>query len=142
MLDANILIYAHHADTRQHAAARAWFEKQLAGTDIVGLTWATIWAFIRVSTNAKLWSRPPALEEVFDRIAEWQSLPNVVLLEPGPRHRQILKSLALESDARGAMISDAVLSAIAIEHAATLVSTDRDFRRFSGLRWMNPLEDD
>jgi uncharacterized protein len=34
---------------------------------------------------------------------------------------------------------DAVLAAIAIEHGATLCTTDRDFLRFSGLRSMNPL---
>jgi uncharacterized protein len=34
---------------------------------------------------------------------------------------------------------DAALAAIAIEHGATLYSTDRDFARFAGLRCINPL---
>lgn len=33
----------------------------------------------------------------------------------------------------------AALAAIAIEHGATLCSTDRDFARFSGLDWQNPI---
>jgi uncharacterized protein len=34
---------------------------------------------------------------------------------------------------------DAVLAAIAMEHGATLFTTDRDFSRFSRLKWRNPL---
>lgn len=140
ILDANILIYAHHAESQQYAAASAWLEKQMDGIDTVGLTWPVLWAFLRISTNDKVWRRPPSTAEVFERIEEWQGQPNVVLVQPGPRHRQILKDLTLQSGARGALVSDAVLAAIAIEHAATLISTDRDFRLFSGLRWINPLD--
>jgi uncharacterized protein len=35
---------------------------------------------------------------------------------------------------------DAAIAAIAIEHGATLYTTDRDFARFEGLSWINPLE--
>jgi len=34
---------------------------------------------------------------------------------------------------------DAVLAAIALEHGATVCTTDREFARFAGLRWPNPL---
>jgi hypothetical protein len=34
---------------------------------------------------------------------------------------------------------DAALAAIAIEHGATLCTTDRDFARFDGLKWENPI---
>ena len=39
----------------------------------------------------------------------------------------------------GPLVMDAVLAAIAVEHGATLCTTDRDFSRFPGLRWNNPL---
>jgi predicted nucleic acid-binding protein len=39
----------------------------------------------------------------------------------------------------GPLIMDAVLAAIALEHGATLCTTDCDFSRFSGFRWTNPL---
>jgi predicted nucleic acid-binding protein len=41
--------------------------------------------------------------------------------------------------AGGNLVSDAHLAALAVEHGATLHSTDRDFSRFDGLRWENPL---
>jgi uncharacterized protein len=47
--------------------------------------------------------------------------------------------MVVEGQATGPLISDAVLAALAIEHGAALASTDRDFARFPGLRWVNPL---
>ncbi len=142
ILDANILIYTHHSDTKQHKVVSAWFESQMTSAETLGLTWAALWAFMRVSTNSKLWERPPTPEEAFDRVAEWLQISSAVLIGPGQRHLSIMRSLALQSGAKGPMLSDVALAAIAIEHAAILASTDRDFRRFSGLRWVNPLEED
>ena len=39
----------------------------------------------------------------------------------------------------GPLVMDAVLAAIALEHGATLCTTDRDFSRFPKLKWTNPL---
>ncbi len=139
--DVNILIYAHYADMGQHRVVSAWLEEQFARPETtIGLCWLTLWGFIRVGTNPRLWPRPPSIEESFERIEEWRNQPNVVLLQPGPRHQHILKALMLETEAVGSLATDAAPAAFAIEHAATLASTDRDFRRFSGLRWVNPLE--
>lgn len=139
--DANILIYAHFADTPQYRVASGWLEQQLGRPEtVVGLCWVTLWAFIRIGTNPRLWPKPPSIEVLFDRIDEWRNQPNVVLLNPGTRHQAILKAMMLESGVVGGSATDAVLAAMAIENAATLASTDRDFRRFSGLRWVNPLD--
>ncbi len=140
--DANILIYTYNPDAPQQRALSAWLQAQLAGRDQIGLTWLTLWAFIRIIPNPKLWPNAPSVERVFDVVDEWLSLPNVVLVQPGGRHATILKSLMLGTDPFKSIASDAALAAIAIENAATLASTDRDFRRFSGLRWVNPLESD
>jgi toxin-antitoxin system PIN domain toxin len=139
--DANLLIYAYQRQTAQHKAAVDWLQAQLAGEDIIGLCWPTLWAFVRIGSNTRIWRRFAAqVNELLERIDEWQAQPNVVLVEPGPRHKQIFGKLVRESGVTGNLISDAALAAIAIEHAATLASTDRDFRRFSGLRWIDPLD--
>jgi uncharacterized protein len=44
-----------------------------------------------------------------------------------------------EGQIAGPLVPDAALAAIALEHGATLYTTDRDFSRFSMLRWTNPL---
>jgi hypothetical protein len=139
--DANILLYSYFADSPQHPETNVWLEQQFAGRETIGLTWFSVWAFVRIGSNPRVFPRPPSIAALFDRLDEWLSLPNVVVVHPGPRHRHLLERLIVESGATGALVSDAALAAIAIEHAATLASTDRDFRRFSGLRWINPLED-
>jgi len=64
----------------------------------------------------------------------------VKLVDAGPQHLAILEELVTRCDASGPLVSDAVLAALAIEHGATLASTDRDFSRFPNLRWVNPLD--
>ncbi len=138
--DANILIYSYNPDTVQHLSSLEWLEKQFAGGETIGLTWHTLWAFIRVGSNPKLWPKPASVGDIFNRIEEWQSQRNVTMLQPGPRHTILLRNLMSQSGVVGSASSDAALAAVAIEHAATLASTDRGFKRFSGLRWINPLE--
>lgn len=118
----------------------AWFERLLNSSDWVGLPWVTIWSFLRITTNPKIFSRPLTPAQAFQAIDACVELPNVALLQPGPRHRQILERLITRGQASGPMVTDAVLAAIAIEQGATLASTDRDFSRFPGLDWLNPLE--
>lgn len=66
-------------------------------------------------------------------------LPIVTLLGPGERHWEISRNLLLEGQAPGPLVMDAHLAALAIEHGATLSTSDRDFSRFPGLRLQNPL---
>jgi predicted nucleic acid-binding protein len=74
-------------------------------------------------------------------VSSWVAQPCVVRLEPGERHWQILAGLLEAAQARGPLVMDAHLAALAIEHGAKLATSDRDFRRFDGLRLMNPLAD-
>jgi toxin-antitoxin system PIN domain toxin len=140
LLDANVLIYAYNADAPEHEAARAWLDGLLASGDWVGLTWLTLWAFLRISTNPRLFPRPLAVNEAFEIVRDWLALPSVAVIQPGTRHFGLLEHLAVENQAGGPLMSDAALAAMAIEHGAVLASTDRDFSRFPGLRWLNPLE--
>ena len=67
--------------------------------------------------------------------------PGVRVVVPTARHWAILEGLIVDSKARGPLVSDAHLAALAIEHGATLYTTDRDFSRFDGLLHMNPIAD-
>lgn len=63
----------------------------------------------------------------------------VVFVSPGRRHWEIFSRLCRDADARGNLVPDAYLAALAIESGSELVTTDRDFSRFRGLRWRHPL---
>ena len=138
--DANLLLYAYHPRAEQHEASRAWLEDALSGADLVGFPWLVLWAFVRISTNSRVFRQPLSAGEVTEVVSSWLGRPNVELLAPGERHWQILGRLLEEGQVAGPLVTDAALAALAIEHGATLYTTDRDFSRFPGLKWKNPIE--
>jgi toxin-antitoxin system PIN domain toxin len=86
-----------------------------------------------------VFEQPLAAAEAEAIVSAWLAQPNVGILEPGERHWEILRTLMNEGQTTGPLVMDAVLAAIALEHGATLYSTDRDFSRFAGLKCVNPL---
>ena len=139
LLDANVLLYAYDGRSAQHKPARRWLEEILSGRETVGLPWITAWAFIRISTNPQLNEQPLRAEEATRIIGELQANPLVVMVNPGPRHLEILQEQMLGAQVRGRDTTDAVLAALAIENGAVLCSTDAGFRRFPALNWVHPL---
>ncbi|HEV2439953.1 MAG TPA: type II toxin-antitoxin system VapC family toxin [bacterium] len=139
LLDANILLYAYNASDRRHERARPWLEQLLIQPEPIGFAWTTILAFLRLSTNPRVFEHPFLPEEAVPVVSSWIARPNAIILQPGERHWQILSNLLAETSARGALIMDAHLAALAIEHGAELATTDKDFARFPGLRALNPL---
>lgn len=138
LLDVNILLYAYDRSAPNHKQARRWVESAFSGPETVILPWITIWAFLRIGTNARLQRRPFIGEEAFSIIESWLELDNVVVANPGPRHAALLQRLVLECQASGPLLTDAALAALALEQGASLVSTDHDFSRFP-VEWINPL---
>jgi uncharacterized protein len=137
LVDANLLLYAYHPRAGQHEGARAWLEGVLSGSDLVRFAWLTLWAFLRIATNPRVFERPTTEAEA--AISAWLGQPAAGILDPGERHWDILRSLVRDGQAAGPLVMDAVLAAIALEYGATVCTTDRDFSRFSGLKWTNPL---
>lgn len=139
LVDANLLLYAYDPAAREHEASRQWLEASLSGTVLVRFSWLTVWAFLRIMTNPRVFERPLTMAEAEHHVSSWLAQPVAGILEPGERHWEILRPLALDGQVSGPLVMDAALAAIAIEHGATLCTTDRDFARFPGLTWMNPI---
>ena len=139
LLDANLLLYAYDSSSAQHRASRAWLESMLSGAELVRFAWLTLWAFLRISTNPRAFERPLSITEAEEAIASWLVRPLAGILDAGERHWDILRRLLHDGQATGPLVMDAVLAALAIEHGANLCTTDRDFSRFAGLEWTNPL---
>ena len=138
LVDANILIYAVNSDAEHHEVARDWFESALSGTEPVGLTWGVLLAFLRITTRQGILQRPLEVTDALAYVDSWLQQPAVELVAPGQNHWAILRSQIAASGAGGNLTSHAHLAAHALEGGWTLVSTDRDFRRFSGLDLLNP----
>jgi len=139
VLDVNLLLYAYDSQATLHAPARQWLERTLSGTELVGLPWQTVAAFLRIVTNARLPGERFTAEEAAQLVDGWLKQPNVRVLAPGENHWSVLRQVMIEGQARGPLLTDAQLAALTIEHGGVLHTTDRDFARFPGLRWTNPL---
>jgi uncharacterized protein len=139
LIDANLLIHAYNPRSEHHVASREWLEEVLAGPELVRFAWVTLWAFLRIITNSRIFARPLTVGEAEAAVSAWLAQPAADILEPGDRHWEILRTLLGEGQAQGPLVTDAAIAAIAVEHGAVLCTTDRDFARFPGLKWRNPL---
>ncbi len=138
IVDANVLLYATNADARQHEVAYGWLESALTGAEGVGLPWISLLAFLRIATNPRALAAPLTVEDAVAQTEAWLDAPVAITVAPTTRHASVLAGLLREAGAAGNLVTDAHLATLAIEHGATIVSYDRDFARFAGVRHRVP----
>lgn len=139
LVDVNILIYAHINSAERHAAARDWLDQQINGSSPVGLPWASLLGFLRLTTNPRVVERPLQMASAWEQVTTWLACDTVWIPMPTERHAVVLATLLAQPGIHGNLVSDAHLAALAIEHGLTLCSADGDFARFASLKWRNPI---
>ncbi len=137
--DLNLLIHAYNKESPRHDASRRWWESLMNGQSTVGLTWAVILGFVRISTHSSILSNPLTVRAACDHARSWLVQPQVTIITPGDRHAEIVFGLLEGLGTAGNLTTDAHLAGLAIEYQAELHTTDADFSRFPGLRWRNPV---
>lgn len=137
--DVNLLLYAADTSSPRHRMARRWLEEQLSGTETFAFAWSVLLAFLRLSTNPRVFDEPFELTEAFDMLESWLVQPCSTIVHPTERHVVVLRELLEPLGTAGNLTTDAHLAALSIEHGTELCSSDSDFSRFSGIRWHDPL---
>jgi toxin-antitoxin system PIN domain toxin len=140
LLDANILLYAYDSDSPHHAACRAWLDAALNSEETIALPWQTLLAFVRIATNSRAVRQPLSGPDACGIVSSWLERPNVAVVGAGDRFWDIFQAQVSDAQVSGPLVTDAALAALALEHGATLCSTDADFRRFRGLKLLNPTQ--
>jgi uncharacterized protein len=140
VLDVNLLLYASDATMTQHRESKSWIESIMNGRELIGLPWQTIHGFLRISTNPRMTAGGASMEAALAVVARWLDRKQVRTLSPGERHWDLLRRMLTEGNIRGPRTTDAQLAALTVEYGGILHTTDRDFARFPGLRWVNPLQ--
>lgn len=138
--DVNVLVYAYNTEDPRHAAYRSWLERTVNGVEPFGLSSMVLSGFLRVVTHPKVLASPLPTGAALDLIEALRAAPAVVPMEPGSRHWSIFAELCRAVLARGNIVPDAYLAALAIEHGCDWLSADRGFARFPGLRFRHPLD--
>lgn len=138
LIDANVLLHAVNERAREHDLARNWLIEALGGSEVVGLAWLVLLAFLRLSTHPAIFPRPLEVGQAASAMETWLGSPQAVLVEPTRRHLPLLRGLLVQSGTAGNLVGDAHLATLALEHDATVISFDRDFDRFEGVSWRLP----
>ena len=139
LIDVNVLVYAYREDAPNHTAYHSWLTDIVSSGEPFGVADLALSGFLRIATHPKLFKPPSSLESALDFAATLRGQPNCIVATPGPRHWEIFIDLCKATGATGNFIPDAFFAAIAIERGWECITTDRDFRRFPGLRWRHPL---
>jgi toxin-antitoxin system PIN domain toxin len=140
LCDVNIYIYAARIDSPDHDRYQRWLEDVIERNEAFGVSDLVLSSFMRIVTKAGIFDIPSKVDEAIGFATALRERPNCVLISPGPRHWGIFVDLCRKVNARGNLIPDAYLAALAIESGSEWISAGRDYARFPGLRWRHPLD--
>ena len=139
LADVNVLVYAHRQDLPQYERFSSWLGEEVESGRSFALCDASLAGFLRIVTNGRIFTDPTPLDLALRSIEELKEHPAASHVGPGARHWEIFSDLCTRVGARGNDIPDAYLAALAIESGSELVTADRGFGRFPGLRWSSPV---
>ena len=139
LIDVNILVYAHRADAPHHSPMRKWLEDVINGDQAYGVSDPVLSGFVRVVTHPAVFNPSSPVESALQFCSEIRNQPHCVHIAPGLRHWEIFMDLCKTVGAKGNLVPDAYLAAIALESGSEWITTDRDYSRFPKLRWRHPL---
>ena len=139
-IDANLLLYATDTSSRFHVRALEALEGYANGPELLYLFWPVVMAYLRISTHSAILERPLSPEQAAGNIGALIELSHV--RSPGEEEGfwETYRTVAGDSVVRGNLVSDAHLVALMRQHGVgTIWTHDRDFRRFDGIRVVDPL---
>ncbi|MGH9272364.1 MAG: type II toxin-antitoxin system VapC family toxin [Ilumatobacteraceae bacterium] len=139
--DVNVLVYAHRHDALGHVAHAHWLTSVAEGGESFSLSAATVAGFVRIVTHPRIFEQPTATTVAFEFLDALAASPSCRWLEPADRWSTIFADLCRKVGARGNLVPDAALAALAIEHHCRLASADTGFARFPGLSWFRPTDE-
>jgi toxin-antitoxin system PIN domain toxin len=136
--DVNVLVHAFRADSAEHDLCRGWLDGVVNGDSRYGMSPQVLGGLVRVVTHPKVFKLPSGLDEALAFADLLLDQPHCITIQPGEAHWRIFSRLCRDAGARGNLVPDAWLAAMAIEAGCEWVTLDRDYARFSGLRWRTP----
>jgi toxin-antitoxin system PIN domain toxin len=139
LIDVNVLVYAFRVDAPGHPDFKRWLDDAVRGDEAYAVSDHVLSGFLRVVTHPRVFHPPTPLQRALAFAEAFRGQPNAVPVVPDVRHWDLFTRLCRDAGARGNLIPDAWLAALAIESGSEFITTDRDYARFRDLRWRHPL---
>ena len=136
--DVNVLVSAYRDDTPDHRRCREWLDAVVNGPAAFAISDLVLSGFVRIVTHPRIFRKPSPIKDAMGFATQIRDLQHCVPVAPGARHWLIFDRLCRYSEAKGNLVPDAFLAALAIESGSEWVTLDGDFARFPGLRWRRP----
>ena len=137
--DINLLVYAYNTKSPFNKRAAEWWSSCCRRTCRSGSRGSSPSASSAYGPILALSRVRWLLDQAAGHIESWLERPNVRIVNPGPRHAELLFGYLRAEGKGGNLTTDAHLAALAVESRAIIHTADTDFLRFPGVRWHNPL---
>jgi toxin-antitoxin system PIN domain toxin len=139
-VDTNVLVYAEITNSVHHSRAHKLLSELAQGSTPWAIPWPCAYEFLRIITHPKIYHPPMRIEFALQDLNSILTSPSVSLLSETGSHPAMLERVVRQSGATGNLIHDAHIVALCLEHGVTtLLTADRDFTRFTGLKIDNPF---
>jgi len=136
--DVSVLIGAFRVDADRHEVMRPWLLDTFRSGRPVALAAPALTGFLRIVTHPRIFAAPSGLDAALGFVERMLDQESALVVDAGARHWGILAEVLRAADARGPLVPDAHLAALAIQHGATVATCDRGFARFPGVPWFDP----
>lgn len=139
-VDTNVLVHAHRSDSGWHAPAAACVRRLAEGRAAWAIPWPCLHEFLAIVTHPRIYAPPSTIEQAIDQLDAWMESPTLVIAGEADDHWSLLRAQLIGGRVGGPMVHDARIASICIGNGVTeLLTADRDFARFAGLAFRNPL---
>ena len=138
--DADLRLYTVNTDSIDHDKAFTWWQDLLESGAAVGLYTGVVCAFVRLSTNRRVFTQPLSSQEAFAYVNNWLDFASVSLIDADIEDLATVEQLLNHAGTAANLVSDAQIAAAALRLNATVHSADTDFERFPKVKYFNPLK--
>lgn len=139
-VDANLLLYASDVASTVHERALGTLRECAEGSEILYIFWPVAMAYLRIATHPAVFERPLSPDDAMANVDALLSRANVRAPGEDDGFWTTFRAVTEGAVVRGNLVPDAHLVALMGQYGVqTIVSHDRDFHKFDGIRVRDPF---
>lgn len=139
-VDTNILVYAHRRDSPWHTQASTVIRDLASDAAPWGIALHCLVEFYGIVTHPKIYKTPSTPSKAADQIRAWTASPSLQILVEAFEIVESILDLCAKTKIVGSMAHDACVATLCHDYGIDwLLTADRDFSRFPGVKTKNPL---